>query len=118
MPPSFEDVDAGIAAFERRIAAGEELGLEEALEAALRLSRRLIDLAHPPAAAAGDVLEAFKLLARSDPAWNAVRDNLRELVYYRNCLDAGRVDALPPVAEKMAIRTARHLHLYFRTKCG
>jgi len=118
LPPSFEEVDAGIAAFERRIAAGEELHLEEALEGALRFSRRLIDEANPPSAAAADVLEAFKLLARSDPSWNAVRDNLRELVYYRNCIAAGRLDALPPVPEKMAIRTARHLYLYFRTKCG
>jgi hypothetical protein len=57
------------------------------------------------------------LLARADPSWNAVRDNLRELVYYRNCLAEGRNDALPPAAAKMAIRTARHLHLYFTTRC-
>jgi hypothetical protein len=115
---SFADIDAGISALERRLVAGETLALAETLEETMRLARRLVDAAHPPAAAAADLLGAFKLLARSDPAWNAVRDNLRELVFYRNCVDAGRIDALPPVPEKMAVRTTRHLYLYFRTRCG
>ncbi len=118
MQASFADIDAGISALERRLAAGDVLALAEALDETMRLARQLVEAAHPPAVDAADLLEAFKLLARSDPAWNAVRDNLRELVFYRNCMDAGRLDALPPVPEKMAVRTARHLYLYFRTRCG
>jgi len=118
----FADVDAGIAAWERRIAAGEMLDLVEALDAAIGFAFALLhgrlagEGAAPPAG--GNLLEAFKSLVKSDPSWNAVRDNLRELIYYRNCIETGRRDALPPVAEKMAIRTARHLYLYFRTRCG
>jgi hypothetical protein len=58
------------------------------------------------------------VLIRSDPSWNAARDNLRELVYYRNCLDSGRADALPAVPQKMAVRLARHLFLYFKSRLG
>ena len=71
----------------------------------------------PVPAEDADLLEAFKTLVKGDPTWNAIRDNLRELVYYRNCLAAGRADALPAVPEKMAIRLARHLYLYLRTRC-
>ncbi len=53
----------------------------------------------------------------AEPSWNAIRDNCRELVYYRNCINMGREDALPPVAEKMAVRTARHVYLYMKTRC-
>jgi hypothetical protein len=28
-----------------------------------------------------------------------------------------RQDALPPVPEKMAVRIARHVYLYIRTRC-
>ena len=69
------------------------------------------------AAAGPNLLDAFRTLAKGDPSWNAVRDNLRELIYYRNCIASGREDALPPVPEKMAIRTARHLYLYFLGRC-
>jgi len=71
----------------------------------------------PVPAADADLLDAFKVLVKGDPTWNAIRDNLRELVYYRNCLATGRADALPAVPEKMAIRLARHLYLYLRTRC-
>ena len=64
-----------------------------------------------------DLLEAFKRLARGTPSWNAIRDNLRELVYYRNCLALGRRDALPAAPERMAVRTVRHLYLYMRSRC-
>lgn len=102
-------IDAAIAALEARIDA---IGLEEALEGATRAALDLIGLVRPVPAEAG-LLEAFRILVKGDPTWNAVRDNLRELVYYRNCLEAGREDALPPVPQKMAVRLARHLFLYF-----
>lgn len=64
-----------------------------------------------------DLLLTFKAFVKGDPSLNAVRDNVRELVFYSNCLDQGRRDALPPAAEKMAVRTARHVYLYLRSRC-
>ncbi len=63
-----------------------------------------------------DVLEVFKAFVKGDPSLNAVRDNLREIVYYRNCIDMKREDALPPKPANMAVRTARHVYLYLRTR--
>jgi hypothetical protein len=54
---------------------------------------------------------------KGDPGWNAIRENLRELVYYGNCIALGRRDALPAAPERMAIRLARHVHLYVKTRC-
>jgi hypothetical protein len=123
MQEELERIDADIARWEARLAAGERLELEPALDAATDAARGLIRAfvaaegkkAVPPADA--DLLEVFKLLVKGDPSWNAIRDNLRELVYYRNCLAAGRADALPAVPEKMAVRLARHVYLYVRTRC-
>jgi hypothetical protein len=63
-----------------------------------------------------DVLEVWKALVKGDPSWNAIRDNCRELVYYRNCLALGRADALPQAPHRMAVRTARHIFLYVRSR--
>jgi hypothetical protein len=70
--------------------------------------------AGPPSNA--DVLEVWKALVKGDPTWNAIRDNCRELVYYRNCLALGRADALPAQPHRMAVRTARHIYLYVRSR--
>lgn len=116
-------VDSDLAALERRIAEGEDLPLAPTVERALELVSRLIvagidhqggKQAPEPAA---DVLAAFKVLVRGEPSWNAIRDNCRELVYYRNCINMGRLDALPAAPGKMAVRTARHIHLYIKTRC-
>jgi len=119
---TFAEVDAALVAQEGAIARGEALPLSETIDAAIALVRRLVTAyvvtmgdKTPPAADA-DVLAAFKVLVKGDPTWNAIRDNCRELVYYRNCMDAGRSDALPKVPEKMAVRTARHIYLYMRTR--
>jgi hypothetical protein len=56
------------------------------------------------------------VLVKGDPTWNTIRDNTRELVYYANCLELGRADALPAAPQKMAVRTARHVYLYVRTR--
>lgn len=66
---------------------------------------------------AADILEVFKALAKGEPSWHAIRDNCRELVYYRNCINMGREEALPKAPEKMALRTARHVYLYVKTRC-
>jgi hypothetical protein len=116
MQQDLERVDAEIAAWERRLAAGEPVALEPALDAATEAARALLR-AKPVPPADADLLQAFKVLVKGDPTWNAIRDNLRELVYYRNCLAMQRADALPAVPEKMAIRLARHVYLYMRTRC-
>ena len=64
-----------------------------------------------------DVLDVWKILVKGDPTWNAIRDNCRELVFYGNCLASGRADALPALPQRMAVRLARHVYLYVRTRC-
>ena len=123
MQEALDRIDAQIASLEARLAAGESLALEPALAAAsaaaLALLRAYIaaEGKKPVPAEDADLLEAFRVLVKGDPSWNAIRDNLRELVYYRNCVAAGRADALPAVPEKMAVRLARHVYLYVRTRC-
>ena len=58
----------------------------------------------------------FKAFVKGDPSLNAVRDNVRELVYYQNCLAQGREDALPKSPEKMAARTVQHIYFYLRSR--
>lgn len=120
----FREVDGGLAALERTIAAGETLPLAPTLDDAIMLVKRLLVACiadegkkRIPDAAAEDILDVFKVLVKGEPTWNAIRDNCRELVYYRNCINMGRQDALPAVAEKMAVRTARHIYLYMKTRC-
>jgi len=119
---TFTRVDARIAAWERRLGADAPPAFEAVLEDAIGAVRTLIDAllvagGKPPPPPEADLLEAFKRLARGAPRWNAVRDNLRELIYYRNCLALGRRDALPAAPERMALRTVRHVYLYMRSRC-
>lgn len=119
----FADADAALAAREAAIARGEALPLSATIDAAIALVQRLVTAyvaaagQKAPPGADADFLEAFKVLVKGDPTWNAIRDNCRELVYYRNCINMGREDALPKVPEKMAVRTARHVYLYIKTRC-
>lgn len=119
----FREVDSGLAGLERRIVAAETLPLRETVDRAIEFIKRLM-IAYvadegkkqiPDAGA--DILELFKVLVKGEPTWNAIRDNCRELVYYRNCINMGREDALPKAPEKMAVRTARHVYLYMKTRC-
>lgn len=57
------------------------------------------------------------LAVKMEWSWNGIRDNCRELVYECNCISMGWEDALPATAEKMAVRTARHVYLYMKTRC-
>jgi hypothetical protein len=119
---AFLDVDQAIHALERTQAPGEPDG-NEVIEHTIGLIRRLMDAyirdagAKVPAPPEAEFLKAFKVLVKGDPSWNAIRDNCRELVYYRNCIQLGRSDVLPAVAERMAVRIARHVYLYMRTRC-
>ncbi len=116
-------VDAALTEREAAIARGDALPLTETVDAAIALIRRLVTAyvaaagQKTPPAEDADFLEVFKVLVKGDPTWNAIRDNCRELVYYRNCINMGRRDALPKVPEKMAVRTARHVYLYIKTRC-
>jgi hypothetical protein len=114
-------IDLELGTLER---AAHERGAEalgEQLEPAIALVARMMRAwlenagrAQPPADA--DLLEVWKALVKGDPTWNAIRDNCRELVYYRNCLALGRTDALPTLPHRMAVRTARHIYLYIRSR--
>lgn len=120
---AFERADGAVASLERDLASPAPPSLDETVERAMTLTRELIvaylaaEGKKPPPPAEADLLGAWKILVKGEPFWNTIRDNLRELVYYRNCLAAGRADALPPAPEKMALRTARHVCLFIRTRC-
>jgi hypothetical protein len=113
----FADADATLCECEAAIARGDALPLTETVGAALVTAYVAAAGVKTPPAPDADFLEAFKVLVKGDPTWNAIRDNCRELVYYRNCINMGRRDALPKVPEKMAVRTARHVYLYIQTRC-
>ena len=119
----FTAADAALSDHEAAIMRGEALPLTETVDAMIALTQGLVTAyvaaagIKAPPAAESDILEAFKVLVKGEPTWNAIRDNCRELVYYRNCINMGRRDALPKVPEKMAVRTARHVYLYIKTRC-
>jgi hypothetical protein len=114
-------IEQDVVALEAAIAGREADALVEVLEPAIALVARtlraqLASEGKPAPAEGADVLEVWRALVKGDPSWNAVRDNCRELVFYRNCLAAGRADALPPAPHRMAVRTARHILLYVRSR--
>lgn len=117
---SFERVDQALRSHEQALQGGapqlavllpECIGLMDVLMRAW-----LADAGRAAPAPGSDVLEVWKALVKGEPTWNTIRDNLRELVYYRNCLAMDRADALPPNPAHMAVRTARHIYLYMRTR--
>jgi hypothetical protein len=116
-----EGIDRDLGTLERAAGVQDGAALAQHLESAIALVDRVMRAwldhagrAQPPEHA--DVLEVWKALAKGDPTWNAIRDNCRELVYYRNCLALDRTDALPPQPHRMAVRTARHVYLYIRSR--
>lgn len=120
---AFESVDAQTKDLERILSVRGSLPVLEAVEHALNLVKKMI-IAYikdagekDPPQENEDVLDVFKKLVKGDPSWNTIRDNIRELVYYKNCINMDRKDALPPVPDKMAVRTLRHIYLFMRTRC-
>jgi hypothetical protein len=114
-------IDQELAALETEVATREAdalaVLLEQATSLVARTMRAWIDAEGKPAPPPdADLLDVWKALVKGDPTWNAIRNNCRELVYYRNCLASGRADALPPVPHRMAVRTARHILLYVRSR--
>ena len=123
LAPAFAEAEARLRTLEERVAQGKGAPLAHLVEPAICLVTDLIAAylvaegkkqIPPPGAG---LLEVLKVLVKGEPSWNAIRDNCRELVYYRNCINMQRQDALPPMPDKMAVRTARHIALYIRSRC-
>lgn len=116
----FEAFDEEISELEGQMADGAELSLEPTLERAMAIVRAMLNAFGEHRGRempeTEDLLETFKAFVKGDPSLNAVRDNVRELVYYGNCIAMDRRDALPAKPERMAVRTARHIYLYLRTR--
>ena len=116
----FARINERITALENRLNAPGDPPLEAALAESMGAVRELLtayaEHAGKPMPVTDDLLEVFKAFVKGDPSLNAVRDNVRELVYYRNCLDMDRPDALPARPGRMAVRTARHIYLYLHTR--
>jgi hypothetical protein len=120
---AFDQVDAQIIDLERILNERKSLPLLATVTHAMSLTKQLIiayivdvGVKEIPSVDA-DLLDVFKALVKSDPSWNTIRDNCRELVYYHNCITMERLDALPENPEKMAVRTLRHLYLFMKTRC-
>jgi hypothetical protein len=120
---AFSEVDQALCALEQRLTAGEVLQLAGTVNEAIALASRLLIACiaaegnKPVPDGSADILDVFRVLVRGEPTWTAIRDNCRELVYYRNCIGMERVDALPQAPAAMAVRTARHVYLYARSRC-
>jgi len=116
----FDAVDQAIEELEQSLQEQGGLPLSETVDRTTALMRRLLtayaEHHGKPMPVSDDLLDVFKAFVKGDPSLNAVRDNLRELVYYRNCLDMDRRDALPRTPDRMAVRTARHVYLYLRSR--
>lgn len=119
---AFATVDEQLTDLERILAARGSLELSGTVEQSIDLIKTLLlayigDLGDRPVPEHdADILDVFKVLIKGDPSWNTIRDNCRELVYYRNCIAMARLDALPKVPEKMAVRTTRHVYLFMKTR--
>lgn len=120
---TFENVNDQISDLERILNARGSLPLAGTVDQAIALVKTLIiayieDVGEKtPPSHDDDLLDVFKALVKGDPSWNTIRDNCRELIYYRNCLSMDRADALPASPEKMAVRTLRHIYLFMKTRC-
>jgi hypothetical protein len=115
--------DDRIAILESEVRAGAgETGLPGLVDEAIGIVSGLMCAyathAGKPMPVSDDPLQVFKAFVKGDPSLNAIRDNVRELVYYRNCLAEGRADALPTNPALMTAHTARHIYLYLRTRCA
>jgi len=115
----FEPLDQAVAVLEANVRDGI-LDLATILQNAMDLVNQILVLyghsVGKPVVADEDVLITFKRFVKGDPSLNAVRDNIRELVYYHNCVAADCLDSLPKVPAQMAVRTVRHIYLYLRSR--
>ncbi|MEF8792807.1 hypothetical protein [Thiohalorhabdus sp.] len=117
----FERSDDTLRDWERRLNQAEEPDVAETTEVAIEVVKDLITaylqiLGRDWEGADDDILALWKVSVKKNPSLNTIRDNCRELVYYHNCVDMDRRDALPQNAHRQAIRTARHVYVYLRTR--
>lgn len=119
----FEAIGEAISELEDRLReTTPPLSLEVTLPSSMALTRRMLSAFGRyrgkviPVAEDADLLAVFKAFVKADPSLNTVRDNVRELVYYKNCIEMDRRDALPEAAHCAAVRTVRHIHLYLCTR--
>lgn len=119
---TFEHTDIAINRYEQALTGGELPALLPLVIDALSLVKGMIvayiqDVGEiDPPSEQDDLLESFKILVKGDPSWNTIRDNCRELVYYQNCIQMDRFDALPVKPESMAVRTMRHVFLFMKSR--
>lgn len=115
-----EAINHDILNLERRLSGSEELPLSETVDHGIALVENLLRsflmAEGKPVEASQGILELWKKLVKGEPTLNTIRDNCRELVYYRNCIDMHREDALPPQAARMVVRTVRHIYLYMHSR--
>lgn len=120
MTTFFDEINDDITQVEQQVLGSVELPLPQVLGLVAPLIRKLLigyaQEQGKEVAESEDLLEVFKGFVKGDPSLNSVRDNVREIVYYQNCLAAGREDALPKAPQRMAVRTLRHIYLYLRTR--
>lgn len=118
---TFDDIDQRLAELEAEVREETALELVDLLPKTSAIARELLNayslFDDKPMPETDDLLELFKAFVKGDPSLNAVRDNLRELVYYQNCLVMDRADALPEKPSRIAVRTTRHIYLYLRSRC-
>ncbi len=119
----FKSIDKRIVDLEASVRTTPIAGLdlsalvEKAIEIINELMRAYAEDAGKPMPNTEDPLQVFKAFVKGDPSLNAIRDNVRELVYYKNCLAEGREDALPRNPALMTAHTARHIYLYLSSRC-
>lgn len=117
---AFESLDERIADLEALTRGDEPPELDPVLESAAAAVRDLLcayaEHAGKPIPVTEDLLDILKAFVKGDPSLNAVRDNVREIVYYQNCIAMDRKDALPPEPQRMVAHTVRHLYLYLRSR--
>ena len=117
----FERSDETLRDWERQLNQGEEPDVADTTESAIAVVKDLIK-AYLQIIGRGwddvedDILALWKVSVKKNPSLNTIRDNCRELVYYHNCVEMDRRDALPQNAHRQAIRTARHVYVYLRTR--
>ncbi len=117
----FERSDEALRDWERRLREDDGVDVAETTDAAADIVKDLLKayllfLERGWEGVDGDLLALWKVGVKKNPSFSTIRDNCRELVYYRNCVDMDRRDALPANAHKQAIRTARHIYLYLRSR--
>ena len=115
----YDALDRQIAALEESVGSAVS-DLKPVLAHGVHIAAELLRsfaLAHAkPMPVGEDLLELFKAFVKGEPSLNTVRDNVRELVYYQNCLVMDRSDALPAKPERMVAHTVRHIYLYLRSR--